>query len=130
MADLARLSATEAADAIAAKRITSEALVRACLDRIAAREPAVEAWAAIDPERALEEARARDRANPSGPLHGVPVGIKDIIDTVDLPTEYGSSIYQGYRPAWDAACVASIRAAGGIILGKTVTTEFATRHPG
>jgi amidase len=63
-------------------------------------------------------------------LHGVPVGVKDLIDTIDMPAAYGSPIYAGHRPAWDAPCVALTRAAGGIVLGKTVTTEFANMHPG
>ena len=83
------------------------------------------AFASIDPELALAQARALDRAPARGPLHGVPVGVKDIIDTFDQPTEMGSPIYRGYRPAADAACVALVRAAGAVILGKTVTCEFA-----
>src|SRR5262249_59016093 len=86
------------------------------------------AW--LDPENALNQACAVDRAGRRGPLAGVPVGIKDVIDTADMPTEHGSSIYRGNRPFADAACVALIRAASGVILGKTVTTEFANRHPG
>ena len=123
-------SAIEAGKAIAAGRLTSEALVRAYIDRIAAQELSVGAWIAFDPEQALAEARARDAEAPRGPFHGVPVGVKDIIDTHDLPTCYGSPIYAGYRPAADAACVALLRAAGMVVLGKTVTTEFALRHPG
>ncbi|NKB56051.1 MAG: amidase [Alphaproteobacteria bacterium] len=130
MTALNELSATEAAAAIAAKEITSEALTATCLERIAAREPDVEAWAHIDPDAALADARARDREAPKGPLHGVPVGFKDVIETFDMPTAYGSAIYPGHRPVADAACVALIRAAGGVILGKTVTTEFAFVNPG
>jgi Asp-tRNA(Asn)/Glu-tRNA(Gln) amidotransferase A subunit family amidase len=128
--DLNKLSATEAAHRIAAGSLTSEALVAACLERIAAREPEVQAWACLDPDLALRQARERDREPPRGPAHGIPFGIKDIIDTADMPTEYGSPIYRGHRPRADAACVALIRRAGGIILGKTVTTEFAHNHPG
>ena len=124
------LSAAEAARRIARGQLTSEALVAACLDRIAAREPAVLAWAFLDPELALGQARTLDREPARGPLHGVPVGIKDIFDTADMPTEYGSPIHRGYRPKWDAACVALLRRAGCVILGKTVTTEFAHVHPG
>ena len=87
------------------------------------------AWAFVDPERALAQARALDHESPRSPLHGVPVGIKDVIDTADLPTEYNSPIYRGYRPRADAACVAQLRRAGCVILGKTVTTEFANNHP-
>ena len=123
------LSATEAAAAIAAGTLKSETLVRACIERIRAREPDVEAWARVDPERALAEARERDRETPRSRLHGIPVGVKDVIDTADMPTGYGSPIYQDHQPACDAACVAQVRELGGVILGKTVTTEFATRHP-
>lgn len=124
------LTATEAAAEIAAGRLTAEALARACLDRIAAREQTVHAFAHVDPERALAEARAVDRAGARGPLAGIPFGVKDIIDTHDMPTECGSPIYKGHRPAGDAACVALAREAGAVMLGKTVTTEFAGRNPG
>lgn len=122
-------SATEAAAALADGKLTSEALVRACLDRIAEREDAVQAWAWLDADLALRTARALDREPRRSPLHGLPFGIKDVIDTCDMPTEYGSPIYRGHRPGCDAACVAQIRELGGVILGKTVSTEFATRHP-
>jgi Asp-tRNA(Asn)/Glu-tRNA(Gln) amidotransferase A subunit family amidase len=123
-------SASAAAAAVATGKITSKELVAACLDRIVAREPEIGAWAYVDPDRALAEARARDGEAARGPLHGVPVGIKDIVDTADMPTTYGSPIYAKHRPAIDAACVALIRRAGGIPLGKTVTTEFAYFAPG
>ena len=123
------LSAAQAARSIADGRLTSESLVTACLERIAAREPEVRAWACVDDEAALEQARILDRASPRSPLHGVPVGIKDVIDTADLPTEYNSPIYRGHRPRWDAACVALLRRAGCVILGKAATTEFANNHP-
>jgi Asp-tRNA(Asn)/Glu-tRNA(Gln) amidotransferase A subunit family amidase len=123
------LSATEAAAAIAAGKLTSETLVRACLDRIRAREADVEAWAYLDPELALAQARQRDRETPRSRLHGIPIGVKDVIDTADMPTEYGSPIYKDHKPSCDAACVAQVRELGGVILGKTVTTEFATRYP-
>ena len=124
-----RLSATEASAAIHAGGLTSEDLVSACLDRIGQREDSVQAWAWIDPEQALAQARALDRERPRSWLHGIPVGIKDVIETCDMPTGYGSPIYQGHRPTADAACVAQIRELGGVIFGKTVSTEFATRHP-
>ena len=111
------------------REVAAEAVCRAHLERIAARDPAVQAWAWIDPEAALARARRLDAGPILGPLHGVPVGIKDIIDTADMPTGYGSPIYAGNRPAWDAACVALIRRAGGLVLGKTATTEFASSHP-
>ena len=124
------LNAWEAAEAIAAGTLTSEALVRDCLARIDARDPAIAAWTHLDPEQALAQARDRDRAPKSGPLHGVPVGVKDIIDTADMPTTYGSPIYAGHQTAWDAACVALLRQAGAVIMGKTVSTEFAMYEPG
>jgi Asp-tRNA(Asn)/Glu-tRNA(Gln) amidotransferase A subunit family amidase len=127
---LNELSATEIARRIAAGEVTAEAVVRDCLARIEVREPTVRAWATIDPEHALRQARGLDRGPNRGALHGVPIGVKDVIDTADLPTEMGSPIYQGYRPACDAACVALVRAAGAVILGKTVTCEFAGMSPG
>jgi Asp-tRNA(Asn)/Glu-tRNA(Gln) amidotransferase A subunit family amidase len=128
--DLWRLGAAEAARRIAAGELSSAALVAACLERIAAREETVRAWAHLDPAAALAQARERDAEPPRGPLHGVPVGVKDIVDTADLPTERGSAVYAGRRPGADAACVARLRAAGAIVLGKTVTTEFAYFRPG
>jgi Asp-tRNA(Asn)/Glu-tRNA(Gln) amidotransferase A subunit family amidase len=130
MNDLNRLSAAEAARQIAAGRITSEQLVRACLSRIAARESEVRAWAHCDPDAAIAQARAVDSAGAKGALGGVPVAFKDVIDTADMPSQYNSPIYSGNRPRTDAACVALVRNAGGIVLGKTVTTEFAWRVPG
>jgi Asp-tRNA(Asn)/Glu-tRNA(Gln) amidotransferase A subunit family amidase len=124
-----RLTASEAVAQLTAGILTAEALTRACLERAEA-GAAVKAWAWLDPEQAIAQARSVDRAGRKGRLAGVPVGIKDIIDTADMPTEHGSPIYRGNRPYADAACVALIRAAGGVILGKTVTTEFANRHPG
>jgi amidase len=129
MKSLNELSATEASRRLAAGEITSEALVRDCLERIAARESEVRAWAFIDREAALAQARAADARPRSGLLDGLPVGIKDLIDTADMPATYGSPIYDGNRPAWDAPCVALTRAAGGIVMGKTVTTEFAVTTP-
>jgi Asp-tRNA(Asn)/Glu-tRNA(Gln) amidotransferase A subunit family amidase len=130
MPDLVSLSAREAAQQIATGRLSAETLTAACLDRIAAREPIVGAWHHLDRDAAMAAARRRDASPPSGPLHGVPIAVKDLIDTVDMPTGYGSPIYEGHRPAADAACVALARAAGAVILGKTVTTEFACFTPG
>jgi amidase len=130
MDDLIKLSATEAAARIAAGTLKSEALVAACLERIGQREKDVQAWAFMDPGLALAQARARDKEPRRTRLHGIPVGVKDVLDTADLPTEYGSPIYRGNRTTCDAACVAQVKELGGVILGKTVTTEFATRHPG
>jgi len=129
MADLFRLSASEALARIREGNLTSEALVRSCLDRIEAREDQVKAWVYLDRDHALAQARSCDRAANRGPIHGIPFAAKDIMDTADMPTEYGSPIYSGNRPASDAACVALSRAAGGVLLGKTVTTEFASRFP-
>ena len=122
--------AAATAAAIRSGEIRSEDVVAACLERIAERDGEVHAWVHVDPERALAEARRRDATPAVGPLHGVPVGIKDLIDTADAPTAYGSPIHAGRRPARDAVCVARLRAAGAVVLGKTVTTEFALFHPG
>ena len=128
------LSASDAARFIRERIITSEQLVDACLTRIRDIDPRVEAWAFLDPDYALEQARSADQrrlsGQPIGPLHGVPVAIKDIFDTADMPTEYGSPIYAGRTPSRDATVVSSLRAAGAVILGKTVTTEFAYFFPG
>jgi len=123
--ELNKLSATEIVGATTAGKVTCEDVVRDCLARIEAHEPDVHAWATVDAELALKQARDLDRGSARGPLHGVPIGVKDIIDTADLPTEMGSPIYRGHRSATDAACVALVRAAGAVILGKTVTCEFA-----
>ena len=124
------LTATEALSRIARGDLTAEALVRSCAERIDSCEGDIGAWQHLAVDNALEKAAALDKASARGLLHGIPFGVKDIIDTADMPTEYGSPIYKGNRPAWDAACVAMTRAAGGILLGKTVTTEFAHRFPG
>jgi len=123
------LSGAEAAARLRAGSLTAEAVTRACLDRIEARA-SVKAWTHLDPDYALAQARAADRAGRPGFLAGLPIGVKDVIDTADMPTQHGSPIYAGNRPFADAACVALVRAAGGTILGKTVTTEFANRFPG
>lgn len=132
-ADLTSLTAAQAARAIRTGEITSEAFTRACLDRIAAREEEVQAWVHLDPDQALQQARAADEQRRDGkgmgPLHGLPVGIKDIIDTADMPTQNGSPLFKGHQPSKDAVCVAILRAAGAVIMGKTVTTELATLTP-
>ncbi len=126
----AHLGANSAAAKIQAGELSSEALVQACLDRVSERELEIRAWSWLDADTALAQARACDRAiGPKGPLHGVPIGVKDVIDTADMPTAYGSPIYTGYRPRADAACVSLARAAGAVILGKTETAEFASIHP-
>jgi Asp-tRNA(Asn)/Glu-tRNA(Gln) amidotransferase A subunit family amidase len=124
--ELHQLTATEATQRIRAGRLHPAELMQACLDRIASREPVVRAFAWFDADAALRAARS---AVP-GPLHGVPIGVKDVLDTADMPSEYGSPIWSGWRPRADAACVAWARAAGAVVAGKTVTTEFATRKPG
>jgi amidase len=127
------LTAVEALAEMRAGRLTAEALTRACLERVADRDGMVRAFVHIDPERALAEARSCDLTACTDlnlPLRGVPFGVKDIIDTHDMPTAYGSPIHAGFRPDADAACVALAREAGAVMLGKTVTTEFALRHPG
>lgn len=131
---LARLGAGQAAAAIREGQISSEELVDACLAQVEELEESVQAWAFLDPEYAREQAKradeARQRGNPTGALHGVPVGIKDIIDTADMPTEDGTVLHAGRRPKDDAALVSRLRVAGAIILGKTVTTELAVYSPG
>jgi Asp-tRNA(Asn)/Glu-tRNA(Gln) amidotransferase A subunit family amidase len=128
------LSATDAARLLRDGVISSVELVEACLARIRDVDPDVQAWTFLDPEYVIAQARARDEVRlsgqPIGALHGVPVGIKDIIDTADMPTENGSVLHAGRTPARDASVVAMLRGAGAVIMGKTVTTEFATRHPG
>ncbi len=128
------LTATEAAAEIARGTMSAEDYTHACLDRIAAADSEVHAFAHLDPDHALAQARALDRHKADGgrigPLHGVPVGIKDIFDTADYPTECGSPILAGRRPDTDAAAVRKLREAGAVIIGKTVTTEFAYFHPG
>ncbi len=132
--ELTLLGAAEAAAAIRDGLFTCEELVSACLEKILKLEEQVQAWAFIEPEIALEQARAADRAlqtgQPLGPLHGVPVGIKDIFDTKDMPTEDGTILHSGRRPYNDAAAVTRLREAGAIIIGKTVTTELAVFSPG
>jgi len=131
--DLKTISATEAAAAIRAGKITSEELVGACLDRIAAVDEQVGAWAFLDHDYALKQACAVDLAQqagqPLGPLHGLPVGVKDIFDTRDMPTEDGTVLHAGRQPQEDAAAVSLLRKAGAVILGKTVTTELAVFAP-
>ena len=129
LTNLYALSLVDATRLIRENVISSEQLVDACLARVREVDGDVQAWAFLDPEHALSQARAADRwkhdGNPLGPLHGVPVGIKDIIDTADMPTENGSVLHAGRTPSRDASVVARLRGAGAVIMGKTVTTEFA-----
>jgi Asp-tRNA(Asn)/Glu-tRNA(Gln) amidotransferase A subunit family amidase len=127
---LNRLSATAAARKLAIREITAVSLLEDCLERIAARESTVHAWTSLDTDAARRRARELDAQASAGLLHGLPIAVKDLFDTCDMPSSYGSPIYANHRPAADAACVALARAAGAIVVGKTVTTEFATFHPG
>jgi Asp-tRNA(Asn)/Glu-tRNA(Gln) amidotransferase A subunit family amidase len=128
------LSAVDAAQQIREGTLSSEDLVKACLERIRELEPKIQAWTFLDEAHALAQASAADELRRSGqavgPLCGVPVGVKDIIDTADMPTENGTVLHAGRTPRHDAAVVTRLRAAGAIILGKTVTTECAYFHPG
>ncbi len=134
LSNLHLLSATEAARLIRDGAISSEQLVEACLAQIRAVDDRIHAWAFLDPAYALSQARALDQyrleGKPTGPLHGVPIAIKDIFDTADMPTEYGSPIHAGRTPSRDATPVALLRGAGAVIMGKAVTTEFAFLSPG
>ena len=123
------LSASEASALLEGGKASSVKLVSDCIARIEAREPVVHAWCHLDREAALAQARARDAELRRGPMHGVPVGIKDIFDTYDMPTAYGSDIYRGHVPHSDTATVGLLRMAGAVIMGKCVTTEFASPVP-
>jgi Asp-tRNA(Asn)/Glu-tRNA(Gln) amidotransferase A subunit family amidase len=134
LTNLHLLSASEAAQLIRDGVISSEQLVEACLAHIRGVDVNIQAWAFLDPEYALTQARALDQlrlsGQPIGPLHGVPIAIKDIFDTADMPTEYGSPIHAERMPSRDATAVALLRGAGAVIMGKAVTTEFAFLSPG
>jgi Asp-tRNA(Asn)/Glu-tRNA(Gln) amidotransferase A subunit family amidase len=131
---LASITAIEAAERIASGDISAEEYTRACLDQIAAVDGQVHAFAHLDPQEALAQARALDERRRNGltlgPLHGVPIAIKDIFDTADYKTECGTPLLKGRQPMRDATAVARLRTAGAVIIGKTVTTEFAYYHPG
>ena len=130
MAGLNRLYAVDAARKLSSREITAAALLADCVERIREREPAVHAWTHLAIDGAMHRARELDAGAISGLLHGLPMAAKDLFDTFDMPTRYGSPIYAAHQPASDAASVALARAAGAIVVGKTVTTEFATFHPG
>lgn len=131
---LTELSATQAASKIRDGEISSEELIKACLERIDEVDGDIEAWTHLDPDYALEQARILDtqraKAGPVGPLHGIPVGIKDIFDTADLPTENGTVLDSGRQPVVDCKVVSLLKEAGAVIMGKTVTTEMAVFGPG
>lgn len=124
------LSAWQAATLLARRELTSLDLVRACLDRIAERDGEIHAFVSLDPDAALAAARSLDAGPVRGLLHGLPLGVKDLFDTADFASAYGSAIYAGHRPPADAAAVALCREAGAVLLGKTVSTEFAYFQPG
>ncbi|MBO9354417.1 amidase [Bordetella petrii] len=128
--ELNRLSAVRAAQLLARRELSAEQLLRACLARVEQRDGTVHAWAALDKAQALRQARELDQSATRGVLHGLPFGVKDVFATCDLPTGYGSPIYAGHQPPSDAAAVALCREAGALVMGKTVTTEFATFQPG
>src|SRR4029453_17031548 len=134
LTNLHLLSASEAVRLIRGGTISSEQFVEACLARVRETDGQVQAWAFLDADHALAQARAADewrlQGRPTGPLRGVPVGIKDIFDTADMPTENGSVLYAGRTPSRDATVVARLRAAGAVVMGKKVTTEFAYFLPG
>jgi Asp-tRNA(Asn)/Glu-tRNA(Gln) amidotransferase A subunit family amidase len=134
--NLVRLTAIEAIERIRAGSLSATQLAGACLDRIAKRDPVVRAWSHVGAEGALHQARERDLSPSDRPLHGIPIGIKDVLFTEDMPTEFNSPIYTGWHPRLDASAVAILRAAGAVILGKCDTVEFAvsgrkalTRNP-
>ncbi len=122
----AAMTASEAAGLIASKQLSCEELARSCLARVAARDAAVKAWLWLDPDHVVRRARELDKLGPKGPLHGLPIGVKDVIDTVDYPTTQNSPIYDGMRVGRDAACVGVVRGNGALIFGKTDTVEFAS----
>ena len=127
---LNRLGALDAARKLQRRELTAVQLVRACFARIEQRENTIHAWTALQKQAALEHAEQLDKGPLRGPLHGLPIGVKDLFDTVDLPTRYGSPIYERHHPGLDAAAVALCRGAGAVVVGKTVTTEFATYTAG
>ena len=134
--DLIKLTATQAIEKIGSGELKSETLIRAYLERIQERDKDIKAWVHIEPELAIKQAKRIDSgAFKGGALRGIPLGIKDVIDTFDMPSSYGSPIYSEYRPFSDAACVSIARNEGAIIMGKTATAEFAnspapeTRNP-
>lgn len=134
MTELTALPATELVRRLRAGEVTAVAVMEAHLGRIRAGEPSLRAFAALDEGAALEAARAADRHRAAGgalgALHGLPIGVKDVLDVAGMPSGYGSPIWEGFVPRADSAAVALARAAGAVVIGKTVTTEFATRRPG
>ncbi|MBC56617.1 MAG: hypothetical protein CL814_06735 [Confluentimicrobium sp.] len=130
MTDILALDATDLIAAVGGARLSHRAVAEAYLDHIAAREAGIGAFEFLDPGMVLTRADALDSAGAAGPLAALPVGVKDVIDTCDMPTGYGTAAYAGTRPVWDAPCVTQCKQAGALILGKTVSTEFAMASPG
>ena len=126
MTELHQLPASVAAKKIQANELKSEDLIRSCIERICEREPITQAWVETNFDHAIQRAKYLDRSTNLGILHGIPFGAKDLFDTHDFPTRLGSAIYENNRPNSDATHIALMRQAGGVLLGKTVTTEFAT----
>ena len=127
--ELQGFSAAQARIEIDQRNISSEELVRACLDRIELREKKLNAWAFIDPELAISQARKLDGEKKRSEIHGIPIGIKDIYDTFDMPTAYGTSFMKDHKPNRDSNWVSILRSAGAVLIGKTKTTEFANAFP-
>lgn len=134
--DPTRLCATEALPLLRSGELTAEALARACLDRIAVRDQSVHAWSFHDADAIVARACEMDRTGLTGLLSGLPIGVKDVILTEEMPTQYNSPLYENFHPRINAACVRILQAAGGLIFGKTHTVEFAatgrkapTRNP-
>jgi Asp-tRNA(Asn)/Glu-tRNA(Gln) amidotransferase A subunit family amidase len=126
---LFELTATEAVKMISQKKIQAIDLVVDCLERISSLDKSIEAWTSLDPDAAIAAAKRADEKPSTQPLRGIPIGLKDNIETKDFPTTYGSAIYRGHRPAQDAMCVTLCKEAGTIIMGKTASTEFAYSTP-
>ncbi|MVW70374.1 amidase [Bordetella sp. 15P40C-2] len=120
------LTATEASALIAAKELSCEELARSTLARIAERDPIVKAWSYVDEDRVIRRARELDKTPPLSPLHGLTFGVKDVIETYDMPTQQNSALYEGHQSGQDAACVAVVRHSGALVVGKTDTVEFAS----
>ena len=123
----ARMTAAEVSALLSARKLSAEEVLRSCLARIAARDADVKAWAYLDPDHAIRRARELDKLDRKSPLHGIPWGVKDVIDTADFPTGQNSPIYEGTRVGRDAAPVAVVRGSGALILGKT-DTEIGRAH--
>lgn len=130
MSDIFETSARRLVERLSQRELSARDLCAAVIERIEAIDPEIHAWQHFDAELVRTQAKAVDASIHRGPLHGLPIGVKDLMDTGDMPATYGSPIYAGHRPTLDAAAVAASRSAGAIVIGKTVTTEFATFKPG